>query len=117
MQPDNVLVFYGRINNVNVLPPGQGRAVGVDVVGFMPVGRDVLFDFFDGSVTQNLRTHAAGNLTGCPAERLETLPSLGNRDPTRLRRIISRYLGGATYLVALISRVRALHVPEGQSPR
>ena len=26
----------------DVLPPGQGRAVGVDVVEFMPVGSDVL---------------------------------------------------------------------------
>ena len=32
--------------NVYVLPPGQGRVVGVDVVGFMPVGRDVLLAFF-----------------------------------------------------------------------
>jgi hypothetical protein len=34
-----------RYPNADVLPPGQGRAVGVDVVGFMPVGRDVLFDY------------------------------------------------------------------------
>jgi hypothetical protein len=33
--------------NVDVLPPGHGRAVGVDVVGFMPVGRDVLFGWLD----------------------------------------------------------------------
>lgn len=29
------------LQNDDVLPPGQGRAVAVDVVGFMPVGRDV----------------------------------------------------------------------------
>jgi len=34
--------------NADVLPPGQSRAVGVDVVGFMPVGRDVLFAFVWG---------------------------------------------------------------------
>ena len=28
--------------NADVLPPGQGRAVGVEVVEFMPVGSDVL---------------------------------------------------------------------------
>ena len=32
--------------NVYVLPPGQGRVVGVDVVGFMPVGSDDLFCFY-----------------------------------------------------------------------
>jgi hypothetical protein len=32
--------------DADVLPPGQGRVVGVDVVGFMPVGRDVLLAFF-----------------------------------------------------------------------
>ena len=31
------------MQNADVLPPGQGRAAGVDVVGLMPVGRDVLF--------------------------------------------------------------------------
>jgi len=28
--------------NADVLPPGHGRAVGVDVVGFLPGGSDVL---------------------------------------------------------------------------
>ena len=32
-------------SNADVLPPGQGRAVGVVVVGLMPAGSDVLFDF------------------------------------------------------------------------
>ena len=32
--------------NADVLPPGHGRAAGVDVVGFMPVGRDNLLGFF-----------------------------------------------------------------------
>jgi len=50
-------------SNVYVLPPGQGRAAGVDVVGFMPVGRDVLFDFFDGSVSQDQQAHPARRLT------------------------------------------------------
>ena len=30
-------------SNADVLPPGQGRAVGVDVEGFRPVGSDALF--------------------------------------------------------------------------
>jgi len=32
--------------NVDVLPPGQGRAVGVDAVELLPVGSDDLLDFF-----------------------------------------------------------------------
>jgi len=32
--------------NADVLPPGHGGAVGVDVVGLLPVGRDVLFAVF-----------------------------------------------------------------------
>jgi len=31
-----------NLHNADVLPPGQGRAVGVDVVGLMPAGSDVL---------------------------------------------------------------------------
>ena len=44
--------------NADVLPPGHGRVVEVDVVELLPVGRDVLFDFCDGIATQNLRTSA-----------------------------------------------------------
>ena len=36
----------GGLSGLDVLPPGQGRAVGVDVVGLMPVGRDALFSVF-----------------------------------------------------------------------
>ncbi|MEI6355458.1 MAG: hypothetical protein WCO47_12170 [Methylococcus sp.] len=32
--------FYSQ--NVDVLPPGHGRAVGVDVVGLMPAGSDFI---------------------------------------------------------------------------
>jgi hypothetical protein len=45
-------------SNADVLPPGHGRVVEVDVVELLPVGRDVLFDFCDGIATQNLRTPA-----------------------------------------------------------
>jgi hypothetical protein len=38
-------VDFWLLENADVLPPGQGRAVGVDVVGFMPVGSDVLLAF------------------------------------------------------------------------
>jgi len=34
--------FYLVLPNADVLPPGQGRVVGVDVVEFMPVGSDNL---------------------------------------------------------------------------
>jgi hypothetical protein len=50
------IFFYGH--NADVLPPGHGRVVEVDVVELLPVGRDVLFDFCDGIATQNLRTPA-----------------------------------------------------------
>ena len=90
-----------RVFDYLSVPQFKGRAAGVDVVRFMPVGRDVLFDFFDGSVTQNLRTQPAGNLTGCPAIRLELPRPLGNRDPTRFRRIISRYRRAATNIAPL----------------
>ncbi len=43
---DDTVAVYS--SNVYVLPPGHGRAVGVDVVGFMPVGRDVLLAVFEG---------------------------------------------------------------------
>ena len=33
------------MQNADVLPPGQGRAIGVDVVGFMPVGSDNLLGY------------------------------------------------------------------------
>ena len=46
------------LQNADVLPPGHGRVVEVDVVELLPVGRDVLFDFCDGIATQNLRTSA-----------------------------------------------------------
>ena len=39
----NSLLSLGA--NVYVLPPGQGRAVGVDVVELLPVGSDDLFAF------------------------------------------------------------------------
>ncbi len=68
--------------NVYVLPPGKGRAVGVDVVVFMPVGSDDLFDFFDGSVTRNLRTHPAGNPSGCRAKSWASVPTCGH--PTQI---------------------------------
>ena len=43
--------------NVHVLPPGNGRAVGVDVVGFMPVGRDVLLGYSFGLWLNHLRNN------------------------------------------------------------
>jgi hypothetical protein len=46
------------LQNADVLPPGHGRVVEVDVVELLPVGRDVLFDFCGGIATQNLRTSA-----------------------------------------------------------
>ena len=33
--------------NADVLPPGHGRAAGVDVLRFMPVGRDVLLGILE----------------------------------------------------------------------
>ena len=38
--------FWILLLNADVLPPGHGGAVGVDVVGLLPVGRDVLFAVF-----------------------------------------------------------------------
>jgi len=38
----NARGFFSFFSNVHILPPGHGRAVGVDVVGFMPVGSDDL---------------------------------------------------------------------------
>ena len=52
----------------------------------------------------------AGNLTWCLGKSREPPWSFGKRDPTNFRRVISRHRGGATDLVALFSRVRALHV-------
>ena len=75
-------VLFISMSNVYVLPPGQGRAVGVDVVVFMPVGSDDLFDFFDGSVTRNLRTHPAGNPSGCRAKSWASVPTCGH--PTQI---------------------------------
>jgi len=48
-QANRIQCFAGSSHNADVLPPGHGRAVGVDVVGFMPVGRDVLFCVFSSN--------------------------------------------------------------------
>jgi len=40
------MVFAIYSANADVLPPGQGGAVEIDVVGFMPVGSDALFSIF-----------------------------------------------------------------------
>jgi len=37
-------LFFDILQNVYVLPPGHGRAAGVDVVGLLPVGSDDLLN-------------------------------------------------------------------------
>lgn len=59
--------------NVDVLPPGHGRVVEVDVVGFMPIGRDVLFDFFDGSVSQTYGRNLTDTRPGVEPEKIVLL--------------------------------------------
>ena len=60
------------MQNVYVLPPGQGRAVGVDVVEFMPVGSDALFALF-GSMGDVV----CSSLNPLRAHRLESNHLLG----------------------------------------
>ena len=48
------------LSNADVLPPGHGRAAGVDVVGFMPVGSDVLLAFWVKLDALNARTCGDG---------------------------------------------------------
>ena len=54
--------------NVDVLPPGQGRVVGVDVVEFMPVGSDVLLGIFGILISYSDRMclPVAEEITGAP---------------------------------------------------
>jgi len=94
----NLILIVGERSYVGTR---KKRCCRVGIGKLLRVAYHDLFDLFDGSVTQNLRAQPAGNLSGCPAIRLELPRSLGNRDPTRFRRIISRYRPAATNIAPL----------------
>jgi hypothetical protein len=78
-----MLFFMGMLlvlPNADVLPPGHGRAVGVDVVEFMPVGRDV---FHEKAVNSKLKFTSTIFLWGGGCLEWESwiCPPAGREDP------------------------------------